>query len=1082
MPSAPRRSRLGLVVVALALLAAPAAAQLSLPKGKKKTTPSAKGGETERPVSKPDPGHNGLVPHLVCATCGEHNYLAGFDRPQPGGNFLAHCGRCNGERIHRRSRDVEASERLDLPQGGGRSVIERVAEPGSPRGVAGAQGGAQAGGRYGSGAAGFILRQVATSEELDGQVVERGVESLLGLGEEGLVASRIVLHDDVAPVVLVSGRVLLHGGRPEDIERVVARLRTTTPGKSGVLLLEELLLREPVSGSPQLLVELLEHKQKPMRSAAMRHLRGSVTPELLPLLARTLESPRTDTRLFALDLVQDLDDPAVLDLLFLHLDDRSSKVASRVIEALAGRPEERVNLELLRRALEGQWVLRDNAYALLAILEREDMLLEPILDDRHADPLLGGMRSPDLLVRGTCAAALAGIGFRSPRPLESGWLDREVTGTMVETISGKSFHSDFMAMQPRVLRRLRLLSGQDFGTDGPRWARWWVDHRVGFYAHRAYLDVAAGEESKIELHYRGTGRAAGAFSLFGADGRTPDGERRAGAAEKLFLTLRECHDLLQLLRREGLLGPERPPGQRGSLGPGQREVELVIDGRGKGFLFGKTRSEAWFERVVNAMEDLRHRNRWQRFPDRARYGDAREFWEQESGWWAGEHDERERGLRMKALIFESIRQLPPSERTLAMNELEDRYEVPGVAEEEDFTTFLDLLRDEGFFARRAQRLVALAQRSVQIGPEPGVPGSIAPEHADLLLGLLLARFERRAAATMGEIARACGPVYVRELAADERPLLRAVAASELAREPGPDDEAALLAMLEDPELVVEAAAVLALGQARVEGARTELLLRARLGQPPVRAAALEAIGNLGGEYVLEALVLGASDPDPMVKRGAARGLVFLRDPQSAPLLISLLRQGRESDIYETARDGLISLGLAASDDLLRVVGSPTHPARRECALLLAEMGDPRVVLALIQLVDERPEDAELAFELCVLSCVDARGEEDPAGRWASWFEGVTHDDSLTWLIAAMERQGIPVSPAADFRGTGPGAREAALLLLELLGSEEDYLVERARRELSRMLGADLGEIPRLEAERVGWLRALRDTILERFDA
>jgi HEAT repeat protein len=1075
-----RRFNAGIASLAVfCLLCASASAQLSLPKSKKSPKDSAPSKTSPKDgPSKPKPGSRGVVPHLVCSTCGEHNYLAGFDRPEPDGTFWAHCAYCRRDMKHRRSKEVLEEGRLKLPGGQkyplpvGGDARRSGASPEVRQGSA----------RYGDGAAGFIVRQVANSEKLDASVIEKGVESMLGLGEEGLISARIVLHDDVASVVLMAGRVLIRGGQPADAERVVARLRTQTPGKSGAILLDDLLRRDPVNGSPQLLIELLDHKQKPMRTAAMRHLRGSATAEYLPMLKATLSSKRTDTRVFALELIEDIDDPEVIDVLFEHLDDKSSRVAGRVIEALAVSIEDRVDLELLSRALNGKWILRDNAYAILAIIEREDDQLKPIFDDRHADALLAGLRANDLLVRGACAAALAGIGFRSARPLQTTWLDREVTGTMVMAVSGKAFHSDFTAMQPRVLQRLRLISGVDFGTDGPRWTQWWVDNRVDFYANRAYLEVAEGGESRIELHFRGTGRATGTYSLLGSEALTREAVKRAGTSEKVFMTRRECRDLISLMQREGILGPERQPGVRGSMGPGQREIEVVVDGRGKSFLFGNGRTEPWFEKMVSAMDDLRDRNHWQRFPNRARYPDQLDFWAEESGWWAGEHDARERGLRMKSLIFSSIKQLPPSERTLALRELMEEYEVEGVAQEEDFLFLLDLLRDEGFYAERAELLIDLAELSVLVGTEPGVPGSIDREHAAQLIDLLLARFDRNSIGAMGGIARACGREFVRELARDERPILRAVAAGELSRDTSEEDAALLMTMLEDPEILVEGAAVVALGEAGVEEARTELLLRARLGSSLVRAAALQSIGRLGGEYVLEALVLGVSDPHPEVKRGAAQGLAILRDPQSAPLLISLLRQGPDSEIFVTARAGLIDLGDSASSDLLRVVNSPAHKARRECALLLSEMGNPRVVPALISMVSDDPEDRQLAFELAVLTCYDARDSEDPGERWTTWYGEVTHDDSLSWLLAAMERRGIPISVAASFRGSGPGTREGALLMLEVLSGEEDFLIERARRELSRMLGGDLGELPRSEADQGVWLEALRDTILERFES
>jgi HEAT repeat protein len=1064
--------------LALLLVAAPsAAAQLKLPR-RDRARPVPPPAEEARPESGEGSGRRGdLVPHLVCAECSTRNYTAPFDRPEPDGTYTAWCAACGGDRPHRRSEAVEAEERVGLPSG--RSVP--LPTPPTDGGLRQRGGISNADVRYGDTAAGFILREVAAADDTSSSLVDKAVESLLGLGEEGLVTSRIVLHDSSAPVVVVAGRVLVRAGQPEDAERVVQRLRGQMPGRSGALVLDELVERNPVHGSPELLIELLEHPQKPVRLAARRHLDGRVGPAHLPQLEAILVSRRTETRVMALDLIEEIEDPAVLDLLLRHLDDRSSRVASAVIDALAGRADERIEPELLSRALPRQFLLRENAYALLAIVAREDVQLRPILEDRHAPPLLEGLRSSDPVVRGAAAASLAGIGYRSAQPFATGWLDREVMATMVNAVSGREFHPDFTALQPRVLARLRLLSGEDFGTDGPAWVRWWVDHRSGYYARRAYLAVPPDGEGRMEVHLRASGDAEGSVSLLGVEAWTTEARERSGAAETLLLTDRECRDLVALLEREGVLGPERQPGVRGLRGAGEREVEVVLDGRGKRFLFGRGRGEAWFERVVAAVRDLRERNRWQRFPNPALHEDQRAFWEAESGWWAAERSEAERALRLKELVLASVGTLAPSQRNVALRELERVYEVPGVASREDFDQLLGLLRDEGFFARRAELLVDLL---LTAGEAPGggpAGGRLEPELGEEIIELLVARFPRGALPSVGRVASACGPEFVRELARGPRPLLRAVAAGELSREPDEAERALLVELLDDPEPIVEAAAVAALGEARVEEARTELLLRARLAQPLVRSAALRAVGRLGGEYVLEALVLGVSDPDPEVKRGAAEGLAALGDPAAAPLLISLLRQDRESETYAIARRGLVELGPRARPDLLRVVESPSHAARRECALLLGSMLEPEAVPAMISMLELDPRDGEIALELAVLSCVDHRAAAEPARAWADWYGTVTHGDGLNWLLAALERRGVAIPASANFQG-GDGGREAALLLAEVVESDEDFLAERARRELGRMMGTDLGELPRGEAERVAWLVALRETILERFQS
>jgi HEAT repeat protein len=1083
MSPRPTRLQRGLAAaaaLALLLVAAPSAhAQLRLPR-KDRARPVAPPSGGARPRAGEGSGERGnLAPHLVCGECATRNYTAPLDRPQPDGSYLAWCTICEGDRPHRRSEDRTTEERVGLPTG--RSVP--LPTPPTDGGLRQRGGISSSEVRYGDTAAGFILREVAASEEVNSSLVEKAVESLLGLGEEGLVTSRIVLHDSSAPVVVVAGRVLVRAGQPEDAERVVMRLRGQMPGRSGALVLEELVERNPVHGSPELLIELLEHPQKPVRLAARRLLDGKVGPEHLPQLERVLVSRRTETRVTALELIEDIDDPAVLDLLLRHLDDRSSRVAGGVIDALAGRSDERIEPELLARALPRQFLLRENAYALLAIVAREDVQLRPMLDDRHAPPLLEGLKSSDPVVRGASAAALAGIGYRSAQPFATGWLDREVMATMIHAVSGREFHPDFTALQPRVLARLRLLSGEDLGTDGPGWVRWWVDHRNGYYARRAYLAVPPDGVGLVEAHLRGSGDPTGNVSLLGSGAWTNEARERAGAAEKLVLTDRECRDLVALLEREGVLGPERQPGVRGARGTGERELEVVLDGRGKRFVFGRGRGEAWFERVVAAVRDLRERNRWQRFPNPVLYDDQFAFWEAESGWWSAERTESERALRLKELVLTSVKALPPSQRNVALRELGRVYEVEGVASREDFELLMDLLRDEGFFAQRAELLVDLLLAAGAPEPGTGAPtdARMQPELGAQVIDLLVARFPRGALPAVGRVARACGKETLYDLARGPRPILRAVAAGELATAPDEEGRALLVTMLEDPEPVVEAAAVSALGAARVEEARTELLLRARLAQPMVRSAALRAIGRLGGEYVLESLVLGVSDPDPEVKRGAAEGLAALGDAAAAPLLISLLRQDRSSETYAIARQGLVDLGDEARPDLLRVVESPTHAARRECALLLGAMLAPEVVTAMISMLEVSPDDAELGFELAVLSCVDHRGAPDPARAWADWYAGVTHGDGMNWFLAALERRGVSIPASANFQG-GPGGREAALLLADLLESDEDFLAERARRELGRMLGTDLGAMPRGEAERSDWLTALRETVLERFQS
>jgi hypothetical protein len=253
-------------------------------------------------------------------------------------------------------------------------------------------------------------------------------------------------------------------------------------------------------------------------------------------------------------------------------------------------------------------------------------------------------------------------------------------------------------------------------------------------------------------------------------------------------------------------------------------------------------------------------------------------------------------------------------------------------------------------------------------------------------------------------------------------------------------------------------------------------VRARLGLPPVRAAALRAIGRLRGELVLDALSLAATDRDPTIRLAAAQGLADLAAPGSASLLIEMLGEGDGTPTVEAARAGLEALGPAAHESLLRVVHSPSQRGRREAALILSRQAVPEAASALIAMLSTSTNDAHVASELAVLTGVDLRGEADPAGAWWGWWDGVVHDDATAWFLAALARAGANPPARTDLEGSG--TRAGRLFLLEVIARRESHLVERARRELSRMLGHDVGALPARGEERDAWIAAQREAITE----
>lgn len=1081
--------------------------------------------QIELPAGRDDKSQGNVAPHYVCTVCGTRNYTVPSDaKVTEEGLTITWCAACAKEVAHRPGGSTSGTSGSDAKRSGRDAVDPRLrlpptdASPQTPAAPQGAPGEAARNPAPATqkpsaknapplsaalgGPAAFVFQEVGKARDLGEAIVAQAIESLCTMGDPGREASRVELAgNDNAPRLFVAARTLLRCGDSADVDRVLARLRERLPPSVCAPLIEQVQHADPVRASPRYFASLLEHPTAPMRNAAERALRKQLSPALVAPLAECLDSKRGETRLAAMSLLADIEDPAVVDLAFAHLADARPTVAQAAGRALAARTDPAIDARLLSIAFRQRWILRDGAYALLCILEREDRTLAPILDESHVEMLLEGLGTSDPFVGGTCAAALAGIGFRSQRTHQTAWLDQDVVDRLVLALSGKIFHDDFSALTGPAIARLRLVSGEDFAADGPRWVEWWREKRGHFLARRAWIEVSPGDETSLVVRWRTPDEDIG---LLGAGAATTSQgasalEAKTGAA---YLAEAEARGLLEVFQREGVLSPERLPGVRGARGEGERTLEISISGRGKTFTFGAGASEPWFERCASAAQQARERNRWQRLAPPGTPQLA--FWQSQAAWWAEEHTQVERALRMKTIALASLAATRGAERAPALLELDRLYGEGPAAELRDFDALIAALRDEAAYSERAQSLARLCLRAGRAPSAPGAPGApgstsapagaananaAAPsdrnappldaERARRLTGALLERFGAAARDSVASVLAASDLGVARAFVEDPRPFVRAATVPALARSTEDADRARLIALLDDHDPDVEIAAVRALGEARVEAARTALVVRSRLGSPPIRAAALDAISKLGGDYVLDALLLAATAPEPEVRAAAARGLAQLADPASVSLLMSMLAEGSSSAVYAPARAALVHLGEQARAELLRAVHRTNHPARRDAALILAEQGYAEPAPALMQLLSSHPDDAHVAEELAILTSIDFRSQADPASAWWSWYDGVVHDDALAWFRAGLERAGERAPEPEAFRGRG--TREGRLFLVGALSRPEAYLAERARRELGRMLARDLGEPPAKGLARNAWLDGLREEILAQRD-
>ena len=941
-----------------------------------------------------------------------------------------------------------------------------------------------------SGAADAIFAHLAGLDDPAEELVADAARSLRSMGPEGYAAARAGLEREEPAVLLASLRTLLEGGAEADRFLVLRRVEAKLPRKAAADAVDLLADQPPAVGLPAL-VSLCDHRQGQVRRRAADRLRAMDRDLPIPDLVELADASRSDTRRLAYGLLDDQVDrgrPEALEYLLLGLADDSARVAAEAAGLLAARvavPTEPLVTDLLELARLRSFEDRRGGFAVLALVDAEDRLGAALLPQAEITTLLVQLRNGSPFVSAASAIALAGLGFRADGP--SPWLDTEVTRALVEAVAGDLYYPEVAVVRAPALRRLGQLSGMTYGDDGPRWRTWWAGNRTDFQALRAVLPLAADDHAGLEVRWfdpvGGTSfRLLGSLAPAGAE---------PYAGRTLRLVPDQSRALYDVLAGAELFGAARLPGLLGLPSGVEPRLELRHGRQAKTFRFGAGAVAPWRTGVVAALLDLEQDAAWQLYPG-PEYGlseAGREaFFRAESPWWAAPRTPAEEAARLAGLVLDHMAQLAPELRDTPLERLLDLDAEHGVVGPEHFDALARLLADEAFLGRRGRTLLDLC---LAAGADPALGGGLSVDRAGALIDLLYVSGDALRLEPMTLVYERAPRPLLLEAALDPRPGIRAVAAAVLARElPAPDDEAMALlgALLADEALEVEAAAVLSVSAARLTAFREEVFLRARVGDPLVRVAALQGVSRLGGEGALDVLREAALESEPMVRSAAAEALADLADPRSATLLTQMFAAGERGPFYTSARRGLLAIGEPAWDGLLTMARSRTSPAREVAALLLAEQGVPEVASVLMTMLTNDPSNADVAAELAMLTGRDFRDQPDPAGAWWAWSDGIgASGDALDWFAAALNAEmdaglapdlvegGVYLDPAALRAGTREGA--AGLVRLLRVGAEA-HREERALRELERILDRDLGAVPPRGALRVTWCDVLLDRLPE----
>ncbi|MEZ5974704.1 MAG: HEAT repeat domain-containing protein, partial [Planctomycetota bacterium] len=979
---------------------------------------------------------------------------------------------------------------LDLPSGAPVKAATPAPAPADPASPAAP---AQVGNDASAPAARSIFEDVARLRKPTHAQLESAADALLQLGTAARTEALRRLAGNDESALIVATRVLLSTGVAEDSQAVVQRLTQPLPPRASATLISQVIELNPVAASPRWLIGILGHKQKPARLAAFRQLQTLAerpnmrTEDWLPDLAEVLETGTAHAREMALTLVGQMPLEATLQVVLGRLGDSSGQVAHLAVEILSRSNMEAVEAELLVRAFGSQWILRENAYALLALIEREDRTQKPVLHNGHVETLLKALEMNEPMVHGTAALALAGIAFRSEGQTPA-WLHPQVMDELVAVAAAITYFEDRQSLIDPTLRRLQQLTGNSFGNNGPAWAEWWIGVRSSFRPSRVAMAYTEAEVPGLMLEYADR-RSGEHVVLVGPERMYAEGD--VPGAVPYFLTAAECQEVVTWLQQSGALGSGQMPGPRGSMPDLGQQLEVMLGTSAKSFSMGPEHLETWFEQLASSIEALVDANRWQDYSLTSEFKDKREW-----AWHVQTNEPRyaDESLRtawLAGVYRDWLMKQPVGYRRTGLRALQAlAAESGGVLPAEIFDSLIHQVGEYRTLGNEASVLfeVAHAATGLAAGPKAG------PEAAGLgerLIGTLIENYGFAALEPIGKVLADLGPERIRLAAGSSDGVLRAAAGVLWVNANDPALADGIETLLKDKEAAVVVPVLTAAGLQHRADALSFALLYSSDTRPELRTAALRTLGRLGGDRARETLMLVLGEPSDTYRRTAAEGLADLKDVKAGPILVALLRNARAQGILDVVRRGLLDLGPAAHESLLAALTSPSVSSRREAALLLGLQDVPRAAPALMRILTEDSTDSEVAGVLVGLTCVDLTRQEDRAEAWWAWWDSVRQQDALSWFLAACAHRGLPYPHPIEEHflrpqdlgpdGSWVGSRlskDGMAFLLEAMRREEPWLAARAWREWNRRSDVVLEPMPENLAVRRQWVNQQAEALAQ----
>jgi len=295
----------------------------------------------------------------------------------------------------------------------------------------------------------------------------------------------------------------------------------------------------------------------------------------------------------------------------------------------------------------------------------------------------------------------------------------------------------------------------------------------------------------------------------------------------------------------------------------------------------------------------------------------------------------------------------------------------------------------------------------------------------------------RAAQTLGLLQDPAAQPALVAASRDEREAVRAAAVQALGElGGGPETLEVLRASLEGPSSLVRQQAVLALGRLREPEAAPLLLPLVHADDPRLRFAAVRALGQIRSPVAIPELLPLLSEPRKELRFAAVEALGQIRAPEAVAPLVAALREP-DRNLRRAAAEGLGEIADPRSaPDLIVALEDEHWSVRSAAATALGKLASPKATLALISRMDDSDDTVRRSAVLALGELRDARG----APRLILALSDPALQAAARESLRRLGPQVLPEMEQAIAKGA-LGA-EARKLLVDLAGRFEDPAARR----------------------------------------